>query len=1436
MKKVSILLSCFRGSDLIETYIDFLLTPEIVKSCTLVAVNFPFSHQDPDSVEAQLKRYPDLVLVNSSEDASVYDAWNVAIRNSTTEFVCNLNLDDRVASDYFTYGVENLVKYHADVFSSFSVMTSEIGKISPDARKQQHIDPSRFADSEIIEYGIEDMVTMSNGRILKRCIPHCAPIWRRSLHDQFGFFDSKTFDFSADFEFWLRVAAGGKKLILSKLEMTLFFSGSGTASDRLMHAGSVKIIERWKDTFPPPGYKPTHLGKLHDQLHHCMNMNVILSSKKYYAHLMGHSDLVTLMQPVVDTKSIGDTVRVKLATNPDSDNSMGEEILKPYSRLSEFKDRHKGERCILLCNGPSLNQVDFSKIDKSRFVFFGLNKIYMGFERLGIQVKYLAAVNKKVVEQAANQYNKLPIVKFIGTRVDESLVPEGPYSFRINTNLPKPHRRFSEDICEYVHEGWTVTHAALQIIHYMGFSEVYIVGMDHRFTQHIAGQENKESIIHGADVDHFDPAYFGNGQSWDLPDLANSEISYKAALAVFRANNRHIFDCTIDGACTIFPRLDIESLYTSKPTAHLSVSNAVKSPIEVQPQVSVIMPVFNCVPFLREAIDSVLSQDLAELELIIVDDGSSDGSLEVAAQLANADRRIRVLTSRKGKGVSGARNTGLEVARGRYIAFLDADDAYDPGALSERLRALEASGDTCLVHSCVRFVNEKGQDLGVSLATRKTISYVDMNGNAAHLNSIMGRSDLIKKFSFNENLGNGEDWLFLASLLRSGARSEYVEDGGAIYRIHPSSTVLKDYAKHESGLVNVIDWLYSSVDDNAIASEFRNGLVTPPKTELLTKRRLNLFIWALLAGDEVALNELRTESEFMRFLRDMPHHQCAGPLKVGLVRQFLQRVEELQNGNLVLRAKIKDVAAGINLIKESPGLYRALDDVLKLSELGSESVNPIFNRTPIFGPYTREDRAHWDETEGIAKIFSGAMSGTLMVDVGAHYGTALLPFLDKNWKIFAFEPDKKNRAELLERLSKHKNKHLLSLDIRCVSKEVKQGVSFFTSEQSTGISGLSAFHETHQESQKVDITTLTEYFRDKPMPMVDFLKIDTEGHDLFVLQGFPWERGKPAVIECEFEDAKTVPLGYSFHDLARFLVDKGYTVYVSEWHPIIRYGIRHDWRQLMRYPCELADPTGWGNLLAFRDPIDEQALISAVKKVLKVGAGDTGQRPAAQPKPAASAQPAVALPVSSVNLGFRIDWGAHFTSIALNQWRFTDAEAKQKLWVAAMDSPGPTAGRTFVGSLRLMADRAMTVNVSLGRHGKSEYEGASKRIALVPGVPQTVKLDRQFKLPHKALKLQIEVLDLPGGGSVELTIDGLGISESLTSVRERVGVDNFDFPTANRLFREGDYPSALGIYLWLSKQRPLSMYGDNAVKAARKVGMPWVNTPDELAWITSTDQ
>lgn len=481
-------------------------------------------------------------------------------------------------------------------------------------------------------------------------------------------------------------------------------------------------------------------------------------------------------------------------------------------------------------------------------------------------------------------------------------------------------------------------------------------------------------------------------------------------------------------------------------------------------------------------------------------------------------------------------------------------------------------------------------------------------------------------------------------------------------------------------------------------------------------------------------------------------------------------------------------------------------------------IKPLANA--LLGPFSRDDHAHWDETMGVANLFSGTLTGTTMIDVGGHHGSALMPFLNQGWRVFAFEPDEKNRAKLLINLANHPDKALVSIDTRCVSNKSQKGLSFYSSEQSTGISGLSAFHTTHVETQRVDTVSLTEFFEGKFLPPVDFLKIDTEGHDLFVLQGFPWDRDRPKVIECEFEDSKTRSLGYTYHDLAGFLLDKGYLVYVSEWHPIIRYGIRHDWHRLTAYPCQLADESSWGNLLAFRDPIGETALLAAIRKVLKTagantvkGGGAAASRAAETPASAEN----YALPASVAARAYTVIPSTHFKPLSANQWCYSHSTAKQKLWQAVFAMDDSTVGRGFVVNLRLMSNRAMTVMVSIGRHGISEYEGATTKVMLAPDVAQRVQVRKEFTRPHEALRAQLDVLELKSGSSANLTIDSVSLAETLGSIRRRVGESGLTLRAANHSFRKGDYSTALGIYLLLQQQRSLGIYPDNALMAARKL-------------------
>lgn len=201
----------------------------------------------------------------------------------------------------------------------------------------------------------------------------------------------------------------------------------------------------------------------------------------------------------------------------------------------------------------------------------------------------------------------------------------------------------------------------------------------------------------------------------------------------------------------------------------------------------------------------------------------------------------------------------------------------------------------------------------------------------------------------------------------------------------------------------------------------------------------------------------------------------------------------------------------------------------------------------------------------------------VMLDVGAHYGGSLAPFASDGWEVHAFEPDPSNRAHLEARFGGYRN---VTIVPKAVSDQANE-LPLFSSDESSGVSSLVPFTAGHKPTASVEVITLRDYLAWANIKTVDFMKVDVEGFELNVLNGYDWAI-IPNVILLEFEDFKSVPLGYSWKDLADGLIDRGYHVVVSEWFPIHRYGAAHRWRQFSTYPSELADPNAWGNLIAAR--------------------------------------------------------------------------------------------------------------------------------------------------------------------------------------------------------------------------------------------------------------
>ncbi len=208
------------------------------------------------------------------------------------------------------------------------------------------------------------------------------------------------------------------------------------------------------------------------------------------------------------------------------------------------------------------------------------------------------------------------------------------------------------------------------------------------------------------------------------------------------------------------------------------------------PTYSVLLPFFNHRATLGEAIESVLAQTCESWELIAIDDGSEDGSSEVAARLAAADPRIRILRRPNG-GAAPARNSGLAIARAPFCALLDADDLWLPAKLERQLPLLR---DDTVVFSDA-YVEEDGQrfrygrrvDLPDGVYPRGAVFAELLHHNfiPSHLTAVVPTEWLRSVGGWDDTLPppRSSDWDLWLRLALAGVRFDYVAEPMAVYRV-----------------------------------------------------------------------------------------------------------------------------------------------------------------------------------------------------------------------------------------------------------------------------------------------------------------------------------------------------------------------------------------------------------------------------------------------------------------------------------------------------------------------------------------------------------------------------------------------------------------------------------------------------------------------------
>lgn len=211
--------------------------------------------------------------------------------------------------------------------------------------------------------------------------------------------------------------------------------------------------------------------------------------------------------------------------------------------------------------------------------------------------------------------------------------------------------------------------------------------------------------------------------------------------------------------------------------------------IEKQLLVSVIIPLYNKVNYIKQTLESILNQTYTNLEIIIIDDGSTDESIEVVKSVAKLDNRIKFY-QQTNQGVSYARNRGIELSNGEYIQFLDADDLMASNKIEEQLKIVDNSSlATCMwglhsksenqiykIHPCYRDYCEPVEFL-IDMADFTMPSH----------NWLIPMSLILKSGLWNESLTFGEDYDFFARLINLAKEIKFCPHTFVIYRKVPNS-------------------------------------------------------------------------------------------------------------------------------------------------------------------------------------------------------------------------------------------------------------------------------------------------------------------------------------------------------------------------------------------------------------------------------------------------------------------------------------------------------------------------------------------------------------------------------------------------------------------------------------------------------------------------
>ena len=243
----------------------------------------------------------------------------------------------------------------------------------------------------------------------------------------------------------------------------------------------------------------------------------------------------------------------------------------------------------------------------------------------------------------------------------------------------------------------------------------------------------------------------------------------------------------------------------------------------LKPLITVLMPCYNCEKFIADSIKSILNQTYKNFILLIINDGSTDGSPEIIKKFQQLDPRIELLNNKENLGLVGVRNLGIKKINTKYIAFLDSDDIAYPARLEKQLSFLEANHDYGMIGTFVEQINETGQKNKTkwkNSATAQEIPVILFFHNCFTQSSVMVRKSALADLTYRLGYAPTEDYDLWIRISKNW-KTYNIHEVLTKYRIHNANTSTIKRTQQIAGIKQIHRNLLSELNLEASEEELK---------------------------------------------------------------------------------------------------------------------------------------------------------------------------------------------------------------------------------------------------------------------------------------------------------------------------------------------------------------------------------------------------------------------------------------------------------------------------------------------------------------------------------------------------------------------------------------------------------------------------------------